>query len=151
LPTATAARLRASLHQVLSDRLPVFDRLGAIRNVDRLPGTMNLVLKLRIFSRPTQWKHRNWRKLTIRVIMKVAFTTKTGEMIDLHFGQTDPFRSGKLAGAAESAGNVTIAAMAPMRRTGSRRGQMCSPLPIVYTMQIGGPAAAKLVGHKIHP
>jgi nitrogen fixation protein NifX len=85
--------------------------------------------------------------------MKIAFTTKTGEMIDLHFGQAEAFQIWDISadqaalletvnvGEHESDEEDRIAA----------RARLLSECAIVYTMQIGGPAAAKLVALKIHP
>ena len=85
--------------------------------------------------------------------MKVAFTTTTGEMIDLHFGQTESFQVWEV-GPDEAAPLKTITVDAHGSDEEDRiaaRARALSECSIVYTMQIGGPAAAKLVGHKIHP
>ncbi len=85
--------------------------------------------------------------------MKVAFTSTTGETIDQHFGMADSFRIWEIGpdqarfvetvevGKADDDEEDRIAA----------RVALLSDCSIVYTMQIGGPAAAKVVAHKIHP
>jgi nitrogen fixation protein NifX len=85
--------------------------------------------------------------------MKIAFTTKTGDMIDLHFGQADCFHIWEV-GADDAHFLETL-------RVGEHggdeedriaaRARLLAECAIVYTMQIGGPAAAKLVAQKIHP
>jgi len=85
--------------------------------------------------------------------MKIAFTTKTGEMIDLHFGQAEQFHIWEV-GPDSASFLETI-------RVGEHdddeedriaaRAKLLTGCSIAYTMQIGGPAAAKLVALKIHP
>lgn len=85
--------------------------------------------------------------------MKVAFTSSTGEIIDQHFGQCQNFHVWEIG--PESAAPVSVISGITSEedeedRIAARAGAIadCS---IVYTMQIGGPAAAKLVARKIHP
>jgi len=85
--------------------------------------------------------------------MKIAFTSTTGEMIDQHFGQCRSFQIWEV-GPQEASFQETIS----VGETGgdeedriAARAQLLSDCAIVYTMQIGGPAAAKLVARKIHP
>ena len=85
--------------------------------------------------------------------MKIAFTTSSGSTIDQHFGQCQSFHIWEVGpdearfleavcvGEHGSDEEDRIAA----------RAQLLSDCAIVYTMQIGGPAAAKLVANKIHP
>ncbi|HEX9080101.1 MAG TPA: nitrogen fixation protein NifX [Desulfuromonadaceae bacterium] len=85
--------------------------------------------------------------------MKIAFTSSTGETIDQHFGQADSFQVWEV-GPDEARFLETL-------RVGEHdddeedkiaaRARLLSECAIVYTMQIGGPAAAKLVAQKIHP
>lgn len=85
--------------------------------------------------------------------MKIAFTSSTGEMIDQHFGQTDSFHVWEVG--------PDVASFLETVRVGEHgsdeedkiaaRAKILSDCAIVYTMQIGGPAAAKLVALKIHP
>jgi nitrogen fixation protein NifX len=85
--------------------------------------------------------------------MKIAFTTKTGEMIDLHFGQTDVFHIWEV-GPDEASFLETVSVGEHGGDEEDRiaaRAKILSDCSIVYTMQIGGPAAAKLVALRIHP
>lgn len=85
--------------------------------------------------------------------MKIAFTTKTGEMIDLHFGQSESFHIWEVgpdeAGFLETV-SVGEHGVDEEDRIAARV-QLISECAIVYTMQIGGPAAAKLIAQKIYP
>lgn len=85
--------------------------------------------------------------------MKIAFTSSTGEMIDLHFGQAENFRIWEVGPE-----NASFLETVGVGEHGSdeedriaARAKLLSGCAIVYTMQIGGPAAAKLVAQKIHP
>ena len=85
--------------------------------------------------------------------MKIAFTSSDGKIIDQHFGQARDYCVWEVdADAAEFLTKVTplITAGDEEDRTAARANAVaeCS---IVYTVQIGGPAAAKLVARKIHP
>lgn len=85
--------------------------------------------------------------------MKVAFTTSNGELIDQHFGMSDSFHVWEI-GPEESffLETVTVGAHGTDEEDKiAARAQILSDCAIVYTMQIGGPAAAKLVAQKIHP
>lgn len=85
--------------------------------------------------------------------MKIAFTTSNGETIDQHFGQCYSFQIWEV-GADEA---TFLEAISVGEHGGDEedriaaRAQLLSDCAIVYTMQIGGPAAAKLVAQKIHP
>jgi len=85
--------------------------------------------------------------------MKVAFTSSTGEIIDQHFGQCQSFYIWEIA-PDEAAHVATIDSISTEGdeedRISARAGALVD-CAIVYTMQIGGPAAAKLVARKIHP
>jgi nitrogen fixation protein NifX len=85
--------------------------------------------------------------------MKVAFTSSTGEMIDLHFGMADCFHIWEI-GPEDARFLETVA----VGQSGtdeedkiSSRVAVLTDCAIVYTMQIGGPAAAKVVASKVHP
>ena len=85
--------------------------------------------------------------------MKIAFTSSDGNVIDQHFGQAREYCIWEVgADAAEFLTKVTplITDGDEEDRTAARANAVaeCS---IVYTVQIGGPAAAKLVARKIHP
>ena len=86
-------------------------------------------------------------------IMKVAFTSTTGEMIDEHFGQSTCFHVWEI-GPDEAHFLTTVGAITTAEDEEDRiaaRACAIADCAIVYTMQIGGPAAAKLVAKKIHP
>ncbi|KAA0891828.1 nitrogen fixation protein NifX [Oryzomonas rubra] len=85
--------------------------------------------------------------------MKIAFTTSTGEMIDQHFGQCQSFHIWEV-GPDEAEFLTTVSAITTAEDEEDRimaRASAIADCAIVYTMQIGGPAAAKLVAKKIHP
>jgi nitrogen fixation protein NifX len=85
--------------------------------------------------------------------MKIAFTTTDGTMIDQHFGQCESFQIWEIgpdqASFLESVSTEEHGSDEEDRITA--RAKILSDCAIVYTMQIGGPAAAKLVAQKIHP
>lgn len=85
--------------------------------------------------------------------MKVAFTSKDGRMIDEHFGQASCFYVWEIGpNSAECTGRVSAITTAEDEEDRiSARASAIADCTIVYTMQIGGPAAAKLVGYRIHP
>ncbi len=85
--------------------------------------------------------------------MKIAFTSSTGENIDQHFGQTESFMIWEV-GPDEAHYHETLTVGAHGHDEEDRisaRAKILTECAIVYTMQIGGPAAAKLVAQKIHP
>ncbi|MSM39832.1 MAG: nitrogen fixation protein NifX [Geobacter sp.] len=85
--------------------------------------------------------------------MKVAFTSTNGEMIDQHFGQCTSFHVWEI-GPDEAVQLPSISAITSAEDEEDRiaaRAAAIAGCAIVYTMQIGGPAAAKLVARKIHP
>jgi nitrogen fixation protein NifX len=85
--------------------------------------------------------------------MKVAFTSSTGEIIDQHFGQCQNFHIWEI-GPEEAQQVASISGISTDGDEEDRitaRGNALADCAIVYTMQIGGPAAAKLVARKIHP
>lgn len=85
--------------------------------------------------------------------MKVAFTTTDGTMIDQHFGQCERFQIWEV-GPEKATFLESVATGEHGSDEEDRiaaRAKILSDCAIVYTMQIGGPAAAKLVAQKIHP
>lgn len=85
--------------------------------------------------------------------MKIAFTTSNGETIDQHFGQCHSFQIWEV-GADEAGFKETVSVDEHGDDEEDRiaaRTKVLSECAIVYTMQIGGPAAAKLIAQKIHP
>lgn len=85
--------------------------------------------------------------------MKIAFTTTNGSMIDQHFGQCESFQIWEIGpDQASFIESVTTEAHGSDEEDRiAARAKILSDCAIVYTMQIGGPAAAKLVALKIHP
>jgi nitrogen fixation protein NifX len=85
--------------------------------------------------------------------MKVAFTSSSGEIIDQHFGQCQNFHIWEIgpdeAQQVDSISGISTEGDEEDRITA--RGDALAGCAIVYTMQIGGPAAAKLVARRIHP
>ncbi|GFO53953.1 nitrogen fixation protein NifX [Geomonas sp. Red276] len=85
--------------------------------------------------------------------MKIAFTSKTGEFIDLHFGQAESFYIWEV-GPEDAHFLETVSVGEHGSDEEDRiaaRATLLSDCAVVYTMQIGGPAAAKLVAKRIHP
>ena len=107
--------------------------------------------------------------------MRVAFTSSDGRTIDEHFGTARDFWIWEI-GPAEAAPVGKVSALpssddaprgAPNTERGFAAGSDLGSQPeedriaarasaiagcaIVYTVQIGGPAAAKLVARRIHP
>ena len=85
--------------------------------------------------------------------MKVAFTSSTGETIDQHFGQCLHFHIWEIS-PEQATPLTTISTVTTAEDEEDRiaaRANALGDCAIVYTMQIGGPAAAKLVAKKIHP
>jgi nitrogen fixation protein NifX len=85
--------------------------------------------------------------------MKVAFTSTNGELIDEHFGQSTGFHVWEIGPDEAHFLNkvVAIATGGDEEDRIAARANAITDCAIVYTMQIGGPAAAKLVAKKIHP
>lgn len=85
--------------------------------------------------------------------MKIAFTTTDGITIDQHFGQCEKFQIWEIGtDTANLLETVQVAAHGGDEEDRiAARADLLSDCAIVYTMQIGGPAAAKLVARKIHP
>jgi nitrogen fixation protein NifX len=85
--------------------------------------------------------------------MKIAFTTTDGTMIDQHFGQCESFQIWDV-GPEQAAFIQSVTTGVHGSDEEDRiaaRAKILADCAIVYTMQIGGPAAAKLVALKIHP
>jgi nitrogen fixation protein NifX len=85
--------------------------------------------------------------------VKIAFTSSDGRIIDQHFGQATQFWIWELGPeTAEPLGAVVIGPTGTDEedRIAARAAAIVG-CAVVYTMQIGGPAAAKLVSRRIHP
>ncbi len=84
--------------------------------------------------------------------MKVAFTSSDGRMIDQHFALADAFFVWEVD--AEQAVCLRRIGAPPGSDEEDRitaRASSLKDCAIVYTMQIGGPAAAKLAARHIQP
>ena len=84
--------------------------------------------------------------------MKVAFTTSDGTTVERHFGQVSQFHVWDVeADKAAFVGTVDAITAGDEEERTSARANAVAGCAIVYTVQIGGPAAAKLVARRIHP
>ena len=85
--------------------------------------------------------------------MRIAFTSSDGLNVDQHFGMARDFRIWEVEpDAARPVGSVTaLAAGEDEEDRIAARASAIAGCAIVYTVAIGGPAAAKLVARKIHP
>jgi nitrogen fixation protein NifX len=85
--------------------------------------------------------------------MKIAFTSSDGRTVDQHFGQATRFWIWEVGpGLAEPIGEVAIGPTgADEEDRITARATAIAGCAVVYTQQIGGPAAAKLVARRIHP
>ncbi len=85
--------------------------------------------------------------------MKVAFTSSDGRTIDEHFGMAGQFRIWDVGpDRAEPVGAVSAITTSDDEEDRiSARASAIAGCAIVYTVKIGGPAAAKLVARRIHP
>jgi nitrogen fixation protein NifX len=84
--------------------------------------------------------------------MKVAFTSTDGSKIDSHFGCTENFYVWDVQpGKAEYLEARPALDSDDVEDRNNLRAQALADCAILCTAQIGGPAAAKLVGRRIHP
>ena len=85
--------------------------------------------------------------------MRVAFTSTDGKTVDQHFGMATSFHLFDIGPeSAVPAGTVGVVAKGEDEEDRIQaRANAIAGCAIVYTMQIGGPAAAKLVSRKIQP
>jgi nitrogen fixation protein NifX len=85
--------------------------------------------------------------------MRIAFTSSDGRIIDRHFGMTRDFRVWEVGPDwAIEIGRVTALTVGDDEEDRiAARASAIADCAIVYTVQIGGPAAAKLVARRIHP
>jgi nitrogen fixation protein NifX len=85
--------------------------------------------------------------------MKIAFTSSDGRTIDEHFGMARQFWIWEVGpDRAEPVGTVHALDVSDDEedRISARAGAIAG-CAIVYTVRIGGPAAAKLVARRVHP
>ncbi len=84
--------------------------------------------------------------------MRVAFTTTDGRSIDLHFGQASHFDVWEVGPErAAFVERVDAITTGDEEDRTTARATAVTGCAIVYAVQIGGPAAAKLVSRRIHP
>jgi len=74
-------------------------------------------------------------------------------MIDLHFGQAESFHVWEVGpDQAEFLETISVGEHGSDEEDRIQaRANILSDCAVVYTMQIGGPAAAKLIAKRIHP
>lgn len=85
--------------------------------------------------------------------MRIAFTSSDGTTVDQHFGATRDFRIWEVGPeAAREVGSVTALAVGEDEEDRiAARASAIAGCAIVYTVAIGGPAAARLAARRIHP
>lgn len=85
--------------------------------------------------------------------MRIAFASSDGRVVDQHFGAAERFYLWEIGPErAEAVGRVLLASDGDEREDKIlARAAALDGCTMVYTTQIGGPAAAKLVGRHIHP
>jgi nitrogen fixation protein NifX len=85
--------------------------------------------------------------------MKIAFTSSDGKTVDQHFGQASHFWIWEVGPeTAEPIGAVSVLSTGTDEEDRiAARATAIAGCAVVYTQQIGGPAAAKLVSRRIHP
>ncbi len=85
--------------------------------------------------------------------MKVAFASSDGMKIDLHFGTANAFHLWEIG--VETACYLGLIATDTVDHEEEdkivARANALRDCAIVYSLQIGGPAAAKLVARHVHP
>ena len=85
--------------------------------------------------------------------MKVAFASSDGMKIDLHFGTANAFHLWEVG--IETACYLGVVETGTVGDEGEdkivARADALQDCAIVYSLQIGGPAAAKLVARHVHP
>jgi nitrogen fixation protein NifX len=84
--------------------------------------------------------------------MRIAFTSSSGQSVDQHFGQAGHFWIWEVdRDEAGPVGRVDALISGDEEDETVARAAAIAGCAIVYTQQIGGPAAAKLVARRIHP
>ncbi len=85
--------------------------------------------------------------------MRIAFTSSDGIAVDRHFGEAEAFAVWEVCATHSS-----FVELVPLTDPGDdgedrilARADALRGCTLVYTQQIGGPAAAKLVARRIHP
>lgn len=84
--------------------------------------------------------------------MKIAFTSTDGTTVDSHFGNAESFYLWDIGKQeARPLGRVTVASSEGQEDRILARANALAGCALVCTVQIGGPAAAKLAARHIHP
>jgi len=84
--------------------------------------------------------------------MKVAFASADGVVIDQHFGMAPSYFIWDVGPrTAEFLSAVSPIGTGDEEDKTTARANAIDGCTIVYTVQIGGPAAAKLIARRIHP
>lgn len=85
--------------------------------------------------------------------MRIAFSSSDGVLVDRHFGAAEAFYLWDVTPDTASALGRVEPPMQGEEVEGkiATRVELLAGCTLVYTNQIGGPAAAKLVGQHIHP
>jgi nitrogen fixation protein NifX len=84
--------------------------------------------------------------------MKIAFASSEGAKVDRHFGETEAFYVWEVGPQAASClGRLPVPVREGQEDRVLARADLLANCVVVYTAQIGGPAAAKLVSRHIHP
>lgn len=85
--------------------------------------------------------------------MRIAFASSNGKSLDTHFGQAEAFYLWDVGpDFANEVGRVLLSSDSEEREDKIiARADALSGCAMVYSVQIGGPAAAKLVGRHIQP
>ena len=86
--------------------------------------------------------------------MRIAFTSTDGRTVDQHFGMARDFFVWEVGpDTAKEVAKVAALAGPDLDEEDriTARANAIADCAIVYTVQIGGPAAAKLVARRIHP
>ncbi len=85
--------------------------------------------------------------------MRIAFTSTDGRIVDEHFGRATHFHVWEVGpDRAEPVGTVSALTAAEDEEDRiAARASAIADCAIVYTVAIGGPAAAKLIARRIHP
>ncbi len=85
--------------------------------------------------------------------MRVAFTSSDGRTIDEHFGMASRFHIWEVGpDQAEPVGSVAAITTSDDEEDRiAARATAVDGCALVYTVRIGGPAAARLVARRVHP
>ena len=85
--------------------------------------------------------------------MKIAFASSDGVAVNRHFGLTESYYLWEMdRNTASCVGSVSVeGGEGEMEDKILARARMLEGCTLVYSMQIGGPAAAKLVARHIQP